>query len=268
MAWYDDPQVFYRPDVDISEPISQGDIVIAPTCAILRGTAENNVAGPTDLDQSRRVSIWAASSDTYPAAPALAADVYWGLAIVVPHSCSMEKEWNERVQALMANGQEEEKAVVAATADESLDPFITLSPILGYECIPATVSPSVRDGTRIGSFPICANDVIPERYVDLNRISTVHHKVVPRARRVATLSDLSLAHLQNRLAMNFAFRALDKYDTLSRAIGHRIIDIAVTNRTKNKLVVNFVLDDGTTITTEGNPRPVQARATPVRPPRS
>jgi len=268
MAWYDDPSVYYRPDAGTSEPISQGDIVIAPTSVIYLGSGDRDVAGPTDLGQSRKVAIWIASSDEYPAAPAIAAEVQWGLAIVMPHSCAMEKEWNERVQELIAAGHHEQKAIELASEDESLDPALALAPLLGYEQLSESARAPTRTGDRIGSFPICGQETIPESFVDLNRVMSVHYKVVPSAQRVASLSDLALAHFQHRLAMNFAFRAIDKFDAISRAVGHTIVEVVATVRTKNKLVVDLMLEDGSAITTEGNARPEQARAAPVRPPRA
>lgn len=92
MASFDEPERYYR-KIDDGAPISQGDIVIAPTVVVRLGIAESNVAGPTELDAERSVTIWqAAVAQTGVSAPSLSADTRWGLAMVIPHPCAMEKD--------------------------------------------------------------------------------------------------------------------------------------------------------------------------------
>src|SRR5580693_10700800 len=119
MAWFDEPARFYR-DVNLHDPISQGDIVVAPTLAIGLGAAESDLVGPSELGSERRVTLWHSAGYDGAAAPALFATVWWGLAMVLPHPCAMEKEWNEQVADLVEDGRTEDEAVSIATGDQTL----------------------------------------------------------------------------------------------------------------------------------------------------
>lgn len=249
MAWFDEPAKYYRA-VDQAEPLNQGDIVVAPTTIIYPGSAGAEIAGPADLAEVRHSTLWLAGGDTLPAAPAFSAETRWGLALVIPHPCAMEKEWNERVTELRQAGHELDDAKRMATEDEALDPFISLAPILPMDTVPQHRRAGIKVNQRLGNFPVCGQGAIPEAFVDFNQISTAHYTAVPRRRRVAALSDLAIAHLHHSLVMHVAYRGYSGLTELERAIGELITDVAVTPRAKGKLVVNFILESGKTLTLE------------------
>jgi hypothetical protein len=264
MAWFDEPGRYYR-DVDGRAPLSQGDIVVAPTLAIGLGIADSDIVGPSELGAERHVTLWHAAGAHVAAAPALAARVTWGLAMVLPHSCAMEKEWNERIAELIQAGMSEREAQEVATADRALDQYVTIAPIFVYGDMVDRKARSIAEGNRLGAFPVCANGDVPSTYVDFNRMTTVHFEVIPPEARVRALSDLALAHLQHRLVAYFAFRSLSNIRDIEEAIGRKIERVTCTPTAK-RLNVLLVLDDGSTLALEGNREPAAAPG-PERPAR-
>lgn len=264
MAWFDDPREYYKA-FEERDPTGQGDIVIAPTTVILPGAAESDIVGPADIGQSRRSTIWHAASEELPAAPAISTETQWSLAMVVPHACAMEKEWNERRIELGRQGMSDDDATVQANSEDDLDQFVTLAPLRLYPEVPEWKHRGIRVGQRLGFFPVCEDGEIPESFIDLNRPSTVHYTLVKRVLRQRSLSDLALAHLQHALAMHFAYRGLTGLEELEEAVGHTIVKLMPTNRAKGRLVVNIILDNGQTLTFEGHdaPRPPEV-ARPAR----
>lgn len=248
MAWYDEPAKYYR-DVQPEEPLTQGDIVIAPTTIIYEGTAESDITGPSDLDQRRRTTLWVSVKEELPAAPTFSAETRWGVAMVIPHPCAMEKEWNERVADLVNSGVPEPQAIDEATSAD-LDPYVTLAPIFGYDSLPRERRRSAQTGSRLGNFPICPSGDLPASFVDFNQMTTMHFSVAPRIRRIRGLSNLALAHLHHSLVMHFAYRGYAGLANIEEAVGHIISDLQVSKRAKGKLVVNLILDNGETLTME------------------
>jgi len=267
MPWFDDPATFYRTDVDETTPLSQGDIVFAPTATIAPGTADADVAAPVALDSSRRVTLWQSGSDELPAAPSLHAEVTWGLAMVLPHPCAMEKEWNDRVAELEKSGMPSEEALATANSDRSLDRYIAIAPVLAYGTMPRGKATSIGQGNRLGAFPVCGDTDIPVAYVDLNRITTVDYATIPVGTRLKALSELAQAHLQHRLAMYFAYRAPSKLGDVELAVGKRIDQVTCTPSATN-LNVSLILEDGSTLTLTGDRRPGRPGPGPERPARS
>lgn len=249
MAWYDEPANYFR-DVQLEEPLTQGDIITAPTAIIHNGLGDSDITGPADLDQSRRTTLWIPAGDALPAAPAFSAETRWGIAMVIPHPCAMEKEWNERIADLVGLGHNEADAIAQATADDTLDPYVTLAPILSYMALPQEKHRGVQTNQRLGNFPICPSGTIPASFVDFNQLTTVHYSSAPRRRRIAGLSTLAIAHLHHSLVMHFAYRGYAGLAKLEEAVGHLITDVQVNKRAKGKLIVNLILDDGETLTME------------------
>lgn len=248
MAWYDEAEIYYEP-VDSEAPLTQGDIILAPTAVIFPGTAESDVTGPTDLAQTRHTTLWVAAADELPAAPSISAHIRWGAAMVIPHPCAMEKEWNERVQKLIGTGVTQEDAVAQASAQADLDPYVTVAPILPYDAVAPARHHGIQTNQRLGSFPVCASGTMPASFVDFSQMSTVHYSDL-RKRRVASLSDLALAHLHHSLVMHFAYRGYAGLAAIELAVGHTITDVNVSKRAKSKIVVNFILENGETLTME------------------
>jgi hypothetical protein len=265
MAWCDNPAEYYR-NFSPDDAVGQGDIIIAPTSLIVPGIAEGGMAGPADIGETRRSLVWRSVSDEFPAAPDLSADVRWGLAMVVPHACAMEKEWNDRVKELLAGGVDKAEAIQQANADANLDEYITLAPIELYASIAEWKHDGIKKGQRLEYFPVCGSDVIPEGFVNFNQLSTVHYTLVKRSLRQAVLSDLALAHLHHGMTMHFASRGLAGLEDLEKAVGETIVRVAVSPRAKGKLVVDFILSSGKSVTVESKDTGAQPDA-PERPAR-
>ena len=122
MAWFDDPDEYYGPG-DENTAIAQGDIVITPTATLFLGEGEPDAVAP-ELGEHRTVRLWrGADHDRVVAAPTLSAEVGWALAMVIPHNCAMEKDWNERVAELVASGASQGEAEQQAGSDTGLDPL-------------------------------------------------------------------------------------------------------------------------------------------------
>jgi len=247
VAWYNEPSCYYGPG---SDALSQGDIVIAPTTVLRAGTGASGIVGPMDLGEERETGIWLAGASTLPGAPDLSAKTRWGLAMVIPHPCAMEKEWNERVGELMSAGHSADDAAARATQDTDLDPFVTVAPLILYESIPSAKHSGIRANQRLGNFPVCPRDLIPDAFVDFNRLTTLHYTLIPRSQRVAALTDLAVAHLHHALVMHFAYRSASGLSEIEKAVGQTINSVTATARAKRKLIVNIVLSNGEALTLE------------------
>jgi len=185
----------------------------------------------------------------------------------VPHVCAMEKEWNDRRDELIGLGSEPEAAGAQALG-ENLDEYITVAPLRYYDEIDERRHAGIRNGSRLGFFPVPAHveAIIPEGFIDFNRLTTVHYTLTNRVRRLAVLSDLVVAHLHHGLAMHFSYRSLAGLVALERAIGQTIDKVTTAHRSGSKVLVTFTLSDGATLTLESkdaNPELAEA----VRPAR-
>jgi hypothetical protein len=177
----------------------------------------------------------------------------------------MEKEWNERIADLVSQSTSDDEAQDLASADSTLDEYITIAPIRLYDGLPDRRRRSTARGDRLGNFPVCPDAEIPASFADLNMMSTVHFTVIPTAVRVRALSALVVAHLQHNLSAHFAFRSLSKLEELERVVGHWITKVTAT-RTSKRLNVALLLDDGTSLNLSGDKDPVKPEG-PARPAR-
>ena len=266
MAWFDDPDEYYGPG-DENTAIAQGDIVITPTATLFLGEGEPDAVAP-ELGEHRTVRLWrGADHDHVVAAPTLSAEVGWALAMVIPHNCAMEKDWNERVAELVASGASQGEAEQQAGSDTTLDPLVTVAPILPYAGLSAKRERSIRSGLRLSAFPVVGNAQVPEGYVDLNAMTSAFYTLVLTEQRVAALSRVAEAFLQKKLAMHFAYLDDSDLDVIAKAVGRRIVGVNVVEAPSKKsarVKVAMTLEDGETLVLEGSapaPRPArQARA--------
>ncbi|HEV3155871.1 MAG TPA: hypothetical protein VGZ00_00825 [Candidatus Baltobacteraceae bacterium] len=268
-SWNNDASLYYA--ASWSElALSQGDIVLAPTAFFFPGRGEREAVAP-ELGDSRTIHVWTGSEDgKVISAPTLSVEVTWSPAMVIPHTCAMEKEWNERVHELARTGIPQEEAEAQATADPYLDAVLLIAPIKRYEGLPDRRQRSILSGNRLGEFPVPGTNVIPAGYVDLNAITAVHHTLVPIDQRIAVLSEIARAYLQRALVLHFAWRHDSALADIESAIGRTIIDssvIAVPSKKPSRVKVVLLLDDGTKLVLEGDaPSPVPGYV-PERPPR-
>ena len=270
MPWFDEPTKYFDDAIPATAPISQGDIVIAPTTIVIPGTGESHIAGPVEFGV-RTVSLWTAVSDEMPAAPSLSARVSWSLAMVVPHPCAMEKEWNEEISRRVASGEgiDSAKRVADAMANASqLDPYVTLAPLRAYNDLHPSVQKTVREGNRLGSFPVCGRGTqLPESFADFTQLATVHESLVRTSTRVAALSGKARARLQLSLSQFFAWRAKSFRSEIEASIGKRIDDITCVAKA-GKVIATLLLEDGSTLVLEGNARTENNQEALERPARS
>ena len=182
--------------------------------------------------------------------------------MVIPHNCAMEKDWNERVAELVASGASQGEAEQQAGSDTTLDPLVTVAPILPYAGLSAKRERSIRSGLRLSAFPVVGNAQVPEGYVDLNAMTSVRYTLVLTEQRVAALSRVAQAFLQKKLAMHFAYRDSD-LDVIAKAVARRIVGVNVVEAPSKKsarVKVAMTLEDGETLVVEGSapaPRPTR-----------
>jgi len=265
VPWYDDPIQYYA-DVGEDDALSQGDIVFAATLVVEPGSGETNIAGPTGPGERRRITLWPAAGDALPAAPAMAADVSWGLAMVVPHRCALEKEWNEALESFLAEGSDRAEAERRATATPGLDRFVTIAPLVPLDQADPSKQASISRGDRLGAFPVCADATMPRAYADLYRVTTVDERLVRVTHRVKALSDKARAKLQLGLSLFFAARSKSKLGEIEAAVGKSIEDVVCVAKA-NKVLATFVFTDGSKLVLEGNAGEVPKGRVPERPAR-
>ncbi len=263
MPWYDDSVLYYGTSPEV---LTQGDIVIAATGVFEGDRGDVAPASPLYFGEERRAQVWLSSTGALPEAPSLALRARWGLAMVLPHACALEKEFNERVASLLAGGRDQRESEAAANEDPTLDRFVALAPLCAYDELDAERHPGVRAGTRLGSFPVPESREagIPAAWVDLRRISTTDVSLIDvDPLRLASLSQLAQAHLQAALAKHWAYRDLTRYDELQRAFGQRITEI-VPISTGKRMHVGFTLEDGTQLVFDASDKPLPPADPPAR----
>jgi hypothetical protein len=266
VAWYDDSSLYYGAPAEV---LAQGDIVVATTGVFEGDRGDVSPASPLYFGEERLVQVWLGSTRTLPEAPSLGLRARWGLAMVLPHACALEKEFNERVADLVAAGHMQPEAEHLANNDVSLDRFIALAPLCTYGELAPERHTGVQTGARLGAFPVPENvsTGIPPAWVDLRRISTTDVTLVDvEPMRLASLSSLAQAHLQAALAKHWAYRDLSRYDELQRAFGQRITAV-VPISTGKKLRVGFTLEDGAQLVFDASDKPLPQPNAPARRPR-
>ena len=219
--------------------------------------------------EERRVALWTASGRDLPEAPSTTAFARWGPTMVLPHTCAMEKEFNERIADLEAKGMSRAAAEDQANADTALDRWISVAPLRTYDTIPEHRRAGARQGTRLGTFPVVRDPAsgIPECYVDFGRVCTVDVSLIPTRARIGSLSAMAAAQLQYALAMHWAYRDESRLDELERAVGQRIAAVHPTSNGR-RLTANLLLEDGSTLTLHASNRPEPPPLQPIRRPRS
>jgi len=60
-------------------------------------------------------------------APTVVVELGEDMAMVIPHDCALEKEFNERVGELVRNGTSEEVAIAQASTDSTLDRLVAVA---------------------------------------------------------------------------------------------------------------------------------------------
>jgi|GEM_PF-1642066 len=245
MGLFDDPAAYYA---DVEGYLRQGDFVLAPSTTLWSTTerpVEPGALLPPSGIGSQVTLLWPES----PPIAGAALEARWGLVMVLPHECAIHRDFNRRLIDLAQQGMSQDEAVELASADSSLDPTITVTPVIPLTALPGSDRLTIASGGRIGLFPVCTGPnplepLIPAGAVDLGRATEISRQLVHR--RVAHLSARARAFLRFKLVEQWAFRNQSLDADIARAVGHTIIRHQVAERTRDLQVI-LELDDGTTL---------------------
>lgn len=247
MGLLDDPTLYYV--TDGSGPLRQGDLVLAPSATLYKDTetpaAQALISSPLRVGTAQQVHLWQPQQQV----SGLSAEVRWGLAMVLPHECAISRDFNRRQVQLRKEGFSDEEARKIASDDPALDPTVVVSPVIPLIDFPLSDHPGILTGGRIGLFPICPGPrpekpLVPKGVVDLGRASEISRQLIHQ--RVARLSERARALLRAKLVDQWAYRNLTLESEIARAIGRKIVDARVIEKSKD-LEVILELDDGTTL---------------------
>jgi len=163
MAVLNNPDEYYG---DPQDDWALGDIAIVPT-VILWAQEER----PPDLfvqsapqpDGTTSVTIGLWRGNTRFKDPV--AQYRLSPAMVVIDDCVIDKEFNERVELLMADGVERGEAESIVREDRTLDQVVSVVPIQPYNLLRPREQ-GVRDGQTVGYFPVVKSSFMDEGFLD------------------------------------------------------------------------------------------------------
>lgn len=230
-----------------ARPLQQGDIFA--TSGIIRITSTENDSSPDAWAAYDKVRSALAS----PTANSVGLDSIGGraLTMVLSHDCQLDKEINIAARALMKKDSKlsEEVAFEIAEADDQLDRYVIVSPIVDADCLLAardqnSLSELVA-GRVIGYFPLPDS---PSRnlkgvIVDLSYRTTVDRLTL--VDRVCSLTDPARLRLRYALARMDSLRTPDVAGDLMAAVGQRIVDIKLPKR--GNQTITLILDNGRSV---------------------
>jgi hypothetical protein len=214
----------------------QGDVIVAPVTALDSEPEDLPAAGGA----IRRVFWWDEVRSCH-----TTGETSLGLAMVVSHGCSLDKQFNRRVSQLRGEGLRVDAAVELAEVDDSLDRRMTVAPIIPLADAIAGDAQTLRANKVIGYFPVCSSEPrhIDEGTVDLSHSTTIDRGVV--VDRVGILSADARATLRYALARYWAYRAPKLTFELEEAIGKRILDVEIVPHGELGLILIFT--DGSSL---------------------
>lgn len=226
--------------------LRQGDIVLAPTVILVppgHRDLDGPRAGPARLGDVQRLALWYADAGTH--APEVSAEMRFSPVLVLSHDCELEKDFNERIRALLAEGRAEDDALAEAEGDPSLDPFAVVAPLRPFSDLPAQRREGVLHGQRIGYFPLLK---LPrdggDYFVDLGQACTVSVRLLPQAGKVASLDRHAVFELRYKLTEAYAIRDLAVLHELERLTGRTIVRATALPKSGKKTSLQLFLDDG------------------------
>lgn len=241
MAVLDDPGQYYASS---QADWALGDIVVVPVSALWkqgeRPTQEYpQPAPPADGSASVIYTLWRGM----PQLPDPLFECWLTPAMIVVDDCVIDKEFNSFVERRIGAGISVTEAENEARANTSLDPLVTVAPVLPYGALRFMNEHAVRQGSALGYFPVVESDGMDEGYVDFVRTVPVSRQLLWGP--VAALSDPARRILRWKLAQFYGFRNLSVDTEIMAAIGKTITDVRVITDTKNRLIVDLELDHGT-----------------------
>jgi hypothetical protein len=244
------PDAFYRDSP--AELISQGDVFLAPWT--MAWSAETEPAaplvpvGPMSTGARSLVPAWTSGPGARRDAPAVTLATTWAPVVVLSHDCEIDKEFNEHLDALIAQGADPDEAAARASQRDDLDRYILVSPLLPYrsDIVAEAKWAPVRAKQKIGyvGFPPMPAVEHAEFCLHLSRISTIERRLLRMEFKIASLTEPARALLRFKLAEALASRNLSLVSRLEAAIGRRI-DVDRTLKVKRQdASLALVLDDG------------------------
>lgn len=222
--------------VEALGPPRQGDILLA---GVSRLVADDRFSPPAwDRLDAHDITVHGARHD----------DDMWleagvALVMVTSHDCHFDKEWNQRVRALIREGVEEGQAHRIAEEDQTLDRTFNASPLV----YPREVNRdrgNLMAGRVVGYLPVPASPdgVVPEAVVDLTYRVTLDRLDVVRLKAIGAEGRMQVRYA---LAQLDTLRATSVGFELERVVGRHIE--RVTFPRERPLFVRLHLDDGTEI---------------------
>jgi hypothetical protein len=192
---------------------------------------------------------WLRGSATPAAVPDITIGNTFGLVLVISHDCEIDKEWNEWVEARIAEGMPEDQAEADADTRAELDARILVAPLLPYEpaVLPERAWEAVRHAQKIGYFPLPAIAAYggAEFVVHLSRVCVIERALLDRRTRLISLTEEARQLLRFKLAEALSSRNLSVLGKLEAAVGHRIDDVRALKQRRSDVTAALVFDDGT-----------------------
>ena len=231
------PASFYRSDQ--AAPLQQGDVVLAPVGRLTEPDASTPLRW-RGLDQDRHRFPFG----NEPELGAVDSLAGYAPAIVVTHDCHLDRELLERYRELRGTGRRKAEALRAAEADNDLDRFLVVAPLVPQTAVRATPDAISRQQV-IGLFAVPALPAanLPASAADLTFRATIdRHSIVTR---LAVLTDEARTALRYALARADALRTPAIGFELENAVGKRIREVRPVS--DNPLLVEIELSDGSLI---------------------
>jgi hypothetical protein len=209
--------------------LEQGDVVLAPVSVLHRAPPVAAVKG--ELAELPDLGIGR-----------VAADLAVLPAMIVTHECSIDKDFNRRVEQLRRGQMSIEAAEREAAQDSTLDPFLAVAPIVPFEDAAPSSPVNLLRNEVLGYFPVAESLElgIDGGVVDLLRVSTIERRLV--LDRLAMLTPEARAALRYALARFWVYRAPKLTFELEQAVNKRIRDVRLENGAQGLEVV-LHLDD-------------------------
>jgi hypothetical protein len=248
---FDDEARFYREE-DPTRYYQQGDIVLAPVGLFAPGTTTEEVAPPPPPPGESLIrQVWQAGHEPEIAAMILDARVM--PALITTHDCTLDRDYNRRFHALRRNQIPKAEAAVEAAADPTLDPYLTVSPLIPVEDAAPSSPNELLVNKVVGFFPICPSE---SRGIDLSLANLVQEVTIERSLiidRLGILSDDARAVLRYAIARFWVYRAPKLTFEIEQAVGKRIVNAQISPT--EDLAIELQLSDGETLRFVQGPQP-------------
>lgn len=219
----------------------QGDIIVAPVAVLDAWPEEGHSNGPSGAFRAQRRMFWPSEEE----AGQTTGDASLGPAMILSHGCSLDREWNRKVEKLRRQGYSLKQARAIADEDDGLDRRLAVAPVVPFADAAPTAVADLQGNRVIGFFPVCESEDrhIDGGIVDLSRVATIDRSVIEG--RLGILSEDARATLVHALARYWAYRAPKVTYELEKKIGKKIVDVAVSD--DQALVVELTLSDGSVL---------------------